>query len=87
MTGMCTSLKVLMRCFRTGRIVDSLRVLALEVRGENRMDRAAMNMTRIPVMMIGLGMHVEEWNHEHPYGRPHEDQHPRTRWLVAYLSH
>jgi hypothetical protein len=30
---------------------------------------------------------VEEWNHEHPYGRPHEDQHAKTRWLVEYLWH
>jgi hypothetical protein len=30
------------------------------------MDRAAMNMIRIPMMMICLRMHVEEWNHEHP---------------------
>jgi len=66
MTGMRTSLKVLMLCFRTGWIVDDLRVFALEVRGENRMDRAAMNMIRIPMMMICLRMHVEEWNHEHP---------------------
>ena len=65
MTGMNTSLKVLMLYFRTGWIVDGLRVLALEVRGEHRIDSAAMNMTRIP-MMICLRMHVEEWNHEHP---------------------
>jgi hypothetical protein len=70
---MDTSLKMLMLCFRTGWIVDDFRVLALEVRGENRMDRAAMNMTRISMMMICLGMHVEKWNHEHPYGRPHKD--------------
>jgi hypothetical protein len=87
MTGMCTSLEVLMRCFRASRIVDSLRVLAFEVRGEHRMDRAAVNMTRISVMMICLRMHVEEWNHEHPNGRPHEDHYPRPRWLVTYLSH
>ena len=66
MTGMRTSLKVLMRCFRTGRIVDSLRVLALEVRGEHSMDSAAVNMTPLSMKMIRLGMHVEEWNHEHP---------------------
>ena len=77
MTGMRTSLKVLMLCFSTGWIVDDLRVFALEVRGENRMDHAAMNMTRIPMMMICLRMHVEEWNHEHPYGRPQEDHYPR----------
>lgn len=76
-----------MRCFGTGRIVDSFRVLALEVRGEHRMDCAAVNMTRIPVMMICFGMHVEEWNHEHPYGGPYEDQHPSARWLLRYLSH
>lgn len=51
------------------------------------MDCAAVNMTRIPVMMICFGMHVEEWNHEHPYGGPYEDQHPSTRWLLKYLSH
>ena len=84
---MDTRLKVLMRCFRTGRIVDSLRVLAVEVRGEHRMDSAAVNMTLISMTMISLGMHVKEWNHQHPYGRPHEDQHPRIGWLVVYLSH
>ncbi len=66
MTGMRTSLKVLMRCFRTARIVNFILVLALEVRGEHSMDSAAMNMTRLPMTMIRLGMHMEEWNHEHP---------------------
>ena len=34
-----------------------------QIRGENRMDRATVNMTRIPMMMmIRIGMHVEEWN-------------------------
>ena len=79
MTGMCTSLKVLMHCFRTGWIMNRLRILALKIRGENRMNRAAVNMTRIPMMMICIGMHVEEWNYQHPDGRPYEDQHPRTR--------
>ena len=51
------------------------------------MENAAVNMTCIPMMMICLGMHVEEWNYEHPYGRPHKDQQARTRWLVTYLSH
>ena len=43
------------------------------------MDCATMNMIRIPVMMIGFGMDMKERDHEHPYGRPHEDHHPRTR--------
>lgn len=73
MTGMRTSLKMLMGYFRTGWTMDLFGVFTLEVRGENRMDRAAMNMARIPMMMIGLGMHVKKWNYEHPYGRPHED--------------
>jgi hypothetical protein len=30
------------------------------------MDSAAMSMMCIPMMMICIGMHVEEWNHEHP---------------------
>ena len=79
MTEMHAGLQVLMRGFRTGRIMDSFCELALKVRGENRMDRAAMNMTRVPMIMICLGMHVEEWNYEHPYGHPYEDQQPRTR--------
>lgn len=87
MAGVATNLKVLMRCFRTGRIMDIIRVLAFEVGGEHCMDRAAMNMTRISMTMICLGMHMEEWNHEHPYGRPYEDHYPRPRWLVTYLSH
>ena len=87
MTGMGTSLKMLMLSFRTGRIVDSLHILALEVRGKHTMDRAAMNMTLISMMMICLRMNVKEWNYEHPYRRPYEDQHPRTRWLIVYLAH
>ena len=59
MTGMRTSLKVLMRCVRTGRIMYIILILALKIRGEHRMDRTAMNMTRISMMMISLGMHVE----------------------------
>ena len=87
MTEMRAGLKVLMRGFRTGRIMDGFCELALEVWGENRMDCATMNMSRIPMSMIRIGMHVEKWNHEHPDGYPREDQHPRTRWLVVYLSH
>ena len=76
MTEMRAGLKVLMRCFRTGRIMESLRILALEVRGKNRMDRAAMIMTRIP--MIGFGMDMEERDHEHPDRYPREDQQAST---------
>jgi hypothetical protein len=79
MTGMRASLKVLMHCFRTCRIVDSLRVLALEVRGEHSMDSAAMNMARIPMTMICLGMHVEEWNHEHPRDQPEHGKYTDSR--------
>ena len=67
MTEMRTGLKVLMRGFRTGRIVDSFCELALEVWGEHRMDRTTMTMTRIPMMMIPLGMDMKQRDHEHPY--------------------
>jgi len=59
MTGMCTSLKVLMRCIRAGWAMGIFLVLALEIWGEHRMDRAAMDMIRIPMAMIRLGMHVK----------------------------
>ena len=77
-TDMRTSLKMLMRDFRTGRIMDSFCELALEVWGENRMDCAAMNMTLISMSMIRIGMHVEKWNHEHPDGYPRENQQAST---------
>ena len=67
-----------MRGFRAGRIVDGLCILALEVRGEHRMDCAAVNMTRIPVMMIGLGMDMEERDHEHPRGQPEHDKYTNS---------
>ena len=60
-----------------GVVID--RELTIQVRGKHSMDRAAMNMTRIPMTMVCLRMHVEEWNHEHPYGRPHEDRHAKPR--------
>jgi hypothetical protein len=34
------------------------------------MDRAAMNMTRISMTMIRLGMHVEQREYEHPRDQP-----------------
>lgn len=87
MTGMNQSLKMLMRCVRTGRMVAIIPVLALKVLGEHRMDRAAMNMTRISMAMICLGMHVEEWNHEHPERYPQEDQLAKIREFVTYPCH
>lgn len=74
MTGMSTNEKVLMRYIRTRRIVDSIRVLAFEVLREYRMDRAARSVARISMEMICLRMHMEKRHHEHPEGRPHEDQ-------------
>lgn len=41
------------------------RELTVQVRRKDGMDCAPMSMTHIP-MMIRLGMHVEEWNYEHP---------------------
>ena len=79
MTGMRKSVKVMMRCFRARSIVRLIRILALEVRREHRMDSTAVNVTRIPMTMIRLGMHMEEWNHEHPHGRLYVDQHSKTR--------
>jgi hypothetical protein len=84
---MNASLDMLMRYFRTCRVVNTTGVFTLEVRRENSMDSAAVNVPRIPMTMICLGMHVEEWKHEHPQGRPHEDQHSKIRWFVAYPFH
>jgi len=76
---MRTSLQVLMCGFRTGRIVVSLRVLALEVRGKNSVDRAAMDMTGFPMTMISLGMHVEQWDHEDPRDQPEHGKYTDSR--------
>jgi uncharacterized membrane protein YjdF len=53
------------------------RELTGQVRGEHRMDRAAMNMIRIPMSMVGLGMDMDQWRGEHPYACPHEDRHAK----------
>ena len=58
-------------------IID--RELTVQVRGKNSMDRAAVNMTRISMPMVGLGMDMNQWGGEHPYGRPHEDRHAKPR--------
>ncbi len=81
MTEMCTTLKVLVRGFRTGRIVDRFCELALKVSRENCMDRATMNMARISMMMICFGMDMEEWDHEHPRGQPGHGKY--TNWSHA----
>ena len=65
-TEMRTSLKVLMCGFGTGRIVDRFRELAFEVWGEHCMDRTAMDMTHVPMMMISLGMDMKQRDQEHP---------------------
>ena len=78
-TDMRTSLKMLMRDFRTGRIVNCFCELALEVWGKYRMDRAAMNMPRFPMMMIGFGMDMEQWDHEHPRDHPEHNKYTDSR--------
>jgi hypothetical protein len=78
MTEMRAGLKVLMRGFRTGRIMDSFCELTLEVLGKNSMDSAAMLMKIISMSMIRIGMHVEKWNDEHPDGYPRENQQAST---------
>ncbi|MGH7209114.1 MAG: hypothetical protein ACREIL_07000 [Nitrospiraceae bacterium] len=66
MTGVTTDLEVVMGWSTAGLIVDASRVLTLEVWGENRVDGAAVNMTGIPMAMVGLGMNVDERNRKHP---------------------
>ena len=63
-----------MRGIGTSRVVDCILIFALKVLGEHRMDGAAMHMPLTPVSMIRLGMDMDEWNDEHPEGRPEEDQ-------------
>jgi len=70
MTGVTTDLKVVMGRSTAGLIVDASRILALEVWREHRVDGAAVNMTGIPMAMVGLGMNVDERNREHPQRHP-----------------
>jgi hypothetical protein len=67
---MRTGLEMLMRGFRTGRIVDTFCELALKVWRENRMDCSTMSMARIPMMMICFGMDMKKWDHDHPRREP-----------------
>lgn len=47
-----------------GMVTD--RELTIQVRGKNSMDRASVNMTRIAMAMVGLGMDMNQWCGEHP---------------------
>ena len=40
--------------------------LTHQVRGENRVNRAAMHVIRGPMAMIGLGMNMDQRRDEHP---------------------
>ena len=60
-----------------GMVID--RELTAQVRGKNSMDLATMPVIRCPMAMIGLGMDMDQWRGEHPYGRPHEDRHAKPR--------
>ena len=68
-----------------GMVID--RELTAQVRGKNSMDCPSMYVTCGPVAMIGLGMDMNQWGGEHPYGRPHEDHYPRPHHVAMYQLH
>jgi len=47
-----------------GMVVDQ--ELTGQVLGKNSMDRAAMSVIRRSMVMIGLGMDMNQWRSEHP---------------------
>jgi hypothetical protein len=49
-----------------GMVID--REFTVQVWEENRMDRAAMNMSGFSMMVIRFGMHMEQGDCEHPHG-------------------
>ena len=51
------------------------------------MDGAAMHMPLTPMRMIRIGMDMDEWNDEHPEGRPEQDQQTGARGFNTYLFH
>ncbi|MCP9441356.1 MAG: hypothetical protein NNA20_02065 [Nitrospira sp.] len=44
---------------------------ALEIRRPDGMNNTAVDMAIFSVTVIPFGMHVEEWNREHPHPDPH----------------
>ena len=66
MTEVTAGLEMRMVCFKAARIVDASRVLTRKVRREDCVNDAAMNVTGAPVVMVCLGMHMEQGNHEQP---------------------
>jgi hypothetical protein len=43
------------------------------------MDRAAMDMVRIPMTMIRLRMDMKQWHHEHPRDQPEYGKYTDSR--------
>jgi len=68
-----------------GMLID--REFTIQIRGKHRMDRAVVYMPLIAMAMVGLGMDMDQWRGEHPYGCPHENRHPRPRYLALYRPH
>ena len=47
--------------------------LAIEVWGPYRMSGPTVHMSDLSMPVIGLGMHVEQWDHQHPQSSPHRN--------------
>jgi len=54
-----------------GMVIDQ--ELTGQVRGKNSMDCPPMSVICCTMVMVGLGMDMNQWRGEHPYGRPHEN--------------
>ena len=43
------------------------------------MDHTAVYMTWLAMVMVGLGMDMDQWRAEHPQGRPEKNYHANPR--------
>ena len=59
--------------------MEIILVLALKVRREHRVDNASMNMIRLSVTMIRLGMDMKQWKHEYPRDQPEQAKYAYSR--------
>ena len=70
MGRMCNEMEETGGFFTWDRRMIKGRNFAVRVRRKDCMDCASVYMTRIPVVMISLGMDMKEWDHEHPRDQP-----------------
>lgn len=63
------------------------RELTGEIRGKDCMNRPTVQVIRSPMVMVGLGMYMDQWHNEHPQGHPCAKHNTRGQGRATLWEH